>query len=224
MTDSPIIVNSGYGETQYSVIWLHGLGANGHDFEPIVEELNLPAQLAVRFILPHAPMMPVTINNGYVMHAWYDILAMDIGSQQDEAGIRESQQLVKLMIEDQIEQGIASERIVLAGFSQGGAVILQTGLRLDKPLAGLLALSTYLPLADTFAAEKSSANAHIPIFMAHGDSDPVVRPELAYRSRSLLEKYGYQLQWQEYSGMQHGVCEQEITHIRDWLLKVLKVE
>lgn len=222
MADSPVVVNTGAGEARYCVIWLHGLGADGHDFEPIVQELNLPADLAIRFIFPHAPMMPVTINNGYVMRAWYDILAMDIGSRQDEAGVRQSQQQVKQLIDQQITEGIPSERIVLAGFSQGGAVILQTGLRLHKPLAGLMALSTYLPLADSFAAEKTAENAQVPIFMAHGDSDPVVKPELAYRARSLLERQGYEVEWQEYAGMEHGVCAQEITHIRQWLLKVFR--
>lgn len=224
MSDLPIIINTGQGEAEYCVIWLHGLGADGHDFEPIVQELNLPASLALRFIFPHAPMIPVTINNGYVMRAWYDILAMDIGSAQDEAGIRQSQQLLQHMIEQQIEQGIPSERIVLAGFSQGGAVILQTGLRLNKALAGLMALSTYLPLADSLENEKAEQNANTPIFMAHGDSDPVVRPELAYRSRSRLEQQGYSVQWQEYAGMQHSVCAEEIAHIRAWLLKVFKEE
>jgi phospholipase/carboxylesterase len=222
MGDSPIIINQGTGEAQYCVIWLHGLGADGHDFEPIVQELNLPADLAIRFIFPHAPMIPVTINNGYVMRAWYDIYAMDIGSRQDEAGIRKSQQYINQMIDQQIADGIPSERIVLAGFSQGGAIVLQTGLRLDKPLAGLMALSTYLPLADSFEAEKTSHNAQTPIFMAHGDSDPVVKPELAYRARSYLERQGYALEWQEYAGMQHGVCAQEISHIRQWLMKIFK--
>ncbi len=223
MGDSPVIINSGTGSVQYCVIWLHGLGADGHDFEPIVQELNLPADIAIRFIFPHAPMMPVTINNGYVMRAWYDIFAMDIGSRQDEVGVRQSQLYVKQMIDQQIADGIPSERMVLAGFSQGGAIILQTGLRLDKPLAGLMALSTYLPLVDSFEAEKTLHNAHTPIFMAHGDSDPVVKPELAYRARSYLERQGYAVEWQEYAGMQHGVCAQEIDHIRQWLLKVFKV-
>jgi phospholipase/carboxylesterase len=224
MSDSPITINTGKGEALYCVIWLHGLGADGHDFEPIVKELNLPNDLAIRFIFPHAPMMPVTINNGYVMRAWYDILAMDIGSRQDEAGVRQSQQFVNQMIEQQIAQGIPGERIVLAGFSQGGAVILQAGLRLDIPLAGLMALSTYLPLADSFEAEKTLQNEKISIFMGHGDSDPVVKPELAYRARSFLEREGYAIEWHEYAGMQHGVCAQEIAHIRKWLLKVFKVE
>lgn len=222
MSNGSVTINTGDGEPRYCVIWLHGLGADGHDFEPIVGELNLPSELAIRFIFPHAPMIPVTINNGYVMRAWYDILAMDIGSQQDEKGVRESQQFVADLIDHQIAIGIPSERIVLAGFSQGGAIILQTGLRLEKKLAGLMALSTYLPLADSFEAERTSHNAQTSIFMAHGDQDPVVIPELAYRSRSRLEQAGYSVEWHEYAGMQHGVCETEISHIRAWLLKVFR--
>lgn len=221
MSDLPIIVETGDSEPDSCVIWLHGLGADGFDFKPIVNELNLPPGLAIRFVFPHAPMMPVTINNGYVMRAWYDILALDIGSRQDDAGVRESQLSVESMIAAQIEQGIPGERIVLAGFSQGGAVILQTGLRFDKPLAGLMALSCYLPLHDSLAKEKSAQNASVPIFMAHGDSDPVVRPELAYASRSRLEKHGYSVEWHEYPGMQHSVCAEEIHHISQWLQKVL---
>lgn len=221
MSDLPIIVESRQSEPDCCVIWLHGLGADGFDFKPIVNELGLPPSLSIRFIFPHAPMMPVSINNGYVMRAWYDIMAVDIGSRQDEAGIRESQEALEKMIEEQIEQGIPSKRIVLAGFSQGGAVILQTGLRFDKPLAGLMALSCYLPLHDSLATEKSEQNASVSIFMAHGDSDPVVRPELAYVSRSRLENQGYQLEWHEYRGMQHSVCAEEIDHISRWLQKIL---
>ena len=221
MADSPLIIRSGSGEARYCVIWLHGLGADGHDFESIVPELNLPSSLAVKFIFPHAPMIPVSINNGYIMRAWYDIRSMDIGSEQDEAGIRLSQQWLEGLINEQIGEGFSSQNIVLAGFSQGGAVILQTGLRFHLPLAGLLALSTYLPLANSLEDEKHSANQQVPIFMAHGDSDPVVRPELAYLSRSRLEQQGYKLEWQEYRGMQHGLCLQEIRHISAWQQQVL---
>ena len=221
MNEAPIVIESAQGEADSCVIWLHGLGADGHDFEGIVPALQLPPELAVKFIFPHAPMMPVTINNGYVMRAWYDILAMDIGSRQDEDGVRKSAQWVAELIEQQIAAGIASERIVLAGFSQGGAVILHAGLRFDKPLAGLMALSTYLPLADTLEKEKSAANQSVSIFMAHGDSDPVVKPELAYLSRARLEQQGYALEWHEYRALQHGVSEQEIGDISRWLQKVL---
>ena len=223
MTDTPIVMQSGNGEPDRCVIWLHGLGADGHDFEPIVPELQLPDRHAVRFIFPHAPMMPVTINGGYIMRAWYDIKGVDIGSQQDESGIRSSQQYVVDLLHQQITQGIDSTRIVLAGFSQGGAIILHTGLRFEKPLAGLMALSTYLPLAQTLADEHNEHNALVPIFMAHGDSDPVIQPELAYLSRSRLEQQGYPLQWHEYRGMQHSVCAQEIADIRQWLIQVLEL-
>ena len=222
MNEAPIELSSGRGKPQNCVIWLHGLGADGHDFEGIVPALQLPPSLAIKFIFPHAPMIPVTINNGYVMRAWYDILGMDIGSQQDEAGIRQSQQALAQMIDQQVESGFAPERIVLAGFSQGGAIVLQTGLRYPQRLAGLMALSTYLPLADTLQAEKSPLNQNIPIFMAHGDSDPVVRPELAYLSRARLEQQGYALEWHEYRAMQHGVNEQEIGDISRWLQKILQ--
>ncbi len=221
MSDVPVIVQTGQAEPDSCVLWLHGLGADGYDFQPIVPELRLPSDLVVRFIFPHAPMMPVTINGGYVMRAWYDILAMDIGSKQDENGIRASQQSLQTMIADQIAQGIPSERIVLAGFSQGGAVILQTGLRFDQPLAGLMALSSYLPLAESLEQERNACNAAIPIFYGHGDSDPVVSPGLAYRSRSRLEQLGYSLEWHEYPGMQHSVCPEEIGHISRWLQQVL---
>ena len=203
------------------VIWLHGLGADGHDFEPVVAELNLPASLAVRFLFPHAPMMPVTINNGYVMRAWYDILAMDIGSAQDEAGIRRSQAAVDTMIRQQVDAGIRSERIVLAGFSQGGAIILQTGLRCDLPLAGLMALSTYLPLADSLEQERVDANRHVPIFYGHGSQDPVVPLALADLSSTRLRQQGYKLEWHEYPGLQHGVNLDEIGDISRWLQRVL---
>lgn len=221
MTDFPIIIHCGQGEPDGCVIWLHGLGADGHDFEPIVSELNLPQALSVRFIFPHAPMIPVTINNGYIMRAWYDIMAMDIDSKQDETGILRSQSLLQDLINQQVSQGIPSQRIVLAGFSQGGSIILQTGLRFNQPLAGLMALSSYLPLADTLDVEKSQQNSAVPIFMAHGDSDPVVRPELAYRSRSQLERCGYALEWHEYTAMQHSVSAQEIADISRWLQQLL---
>jgi len=219
--DTPVIIESGKGEADCCVIWLHGLGADGHDFESIVPELRLPASLKVKFIFPHAPMIPVTINNGYIMRAWYDIRSMDIGSAQDEAGIRSSQQWLEELVRHQIAAGFSSRKIVLAGFSQGGAIILQTGLRFDQPLAGLMALSTYLPLAETLEHEKAGVNQKVPIFMAHGDSDPVVRPELAYRSRSKLEQQGYTLNWHEFRGMQHGLSMPEIEHISQWLQQVL---
>ncbi len=223
MTDAPIIMQTGQSDPDRCVIWLHGLGADGHDFEPIVAELRLPQTHNLRFIFPHAPMIPVTINGGYIMRAWYDIRAMDIGSEQDEEGIRQSQQYLQDLLHQQIAQGIDSTRILLAGFSQGGAIILQTGLRFDQPLAGLMALSTYLPLADTLQYEANQHNAQVPIFMAHGDSDPVVQPPLAQLSRDRLQRMDYPLEWHEYRGMQHSVCPQEIIDIRNWLIEVLEL-
>lgn len=217
MSDSPIIVETGSNPPDSCVIWLHGLGADGHDFEAIVPELGLSPDLNVRFVFPHAPMIPVTINQGFVMRAWYDITTADIAQREDEAGIRASQALLVDMIEAQIEQGIDSSRIVLAGFSQGGVIALQTGLRFDKPLAGIMALSTYLPLAESLADEKSKANESIPVFLAHGSADPVIPVDLAYRTRGHLEKQGYHPSWFEYDGMQHSVCAQEIENMSGWL-------
>ena len=224
MSDSPIVVDTGSNPPDSCVIWLHGLGADGHDFEPIVPELGLNPDLNIRFVFPHAPMIPVTINQGFVMRAWYDIAAADIAARQDETGIRASQALLVGMINDQIEQGIDSNRIVLAGFSQGGVIALQTGLRFDKPLAGIMALSTYLPLAETLADEKSAANAKLPIFLAHGSADAVIPVDLAYRTRGHLEKQGYQPTWFEYDGMAHSVCADEIDDMSRWLESVLKAE
>jgi phospholipase/carboxylesterase len=199
---------------QLAVIWMHGLGADGHDFEPIVPELRLG--IPVRFVFPHAPMRPVTINGGMAMRAWYDILGFDRHAQEDVAGIRASAIAVGELIEREIERGIPSERIVLAGFSQGGAVALQTALREPRPLAGVLALSTYLPLAASLASERSAANAGVPIFMAHGTSDSVLPFSLGESSRRALEALGYVVDWRSYS-MAHSVCLEEIGAIGAWL-------
>ena len=203
-----------------SVIWLHGLGADGRDFVPIVPELRLPSDLAIRFVFPHAPHRPVTINRGYVMRAWYDIAETEFGRQEDEAGIRESEQTVRGLIQRETERGIASERIVLAGFSQGGAVVLHTGLRLPQRLAGILALSTYLPLADTLKAEAHPANDDVPIFMAHGTDDPIIPLALGESSADLLTRRGANLEWRTYE-MEHSVCLDEIQDIAGWLTRVL---
>jgi phospholipase/carboxylesterase len=202
-----------------AVIWLHGLGADGHDFEPVVPELRLPPQLRVRFVFPHAPVRPVTINMGMPMRAWYDILQMG-GSQEDEAGIRASQALLQALIEREKVRGVDPRRIVLAGFSQGGAIVLQTGLRYAERLAGILALSTYLPLAGKLAAERSAANRDLPVFMAHGTHDPMIGIPRARESRAALEILGYPVQWQEYA-MAHSVCGEEIADIAAWLLRLL---
>jgi len=221
MADEPLVINTGVHKPDACVIWLHGLGADGHDFEPIVPELRLDPGLNLRFLFPHAPMMPVTINQGFVMRAWYDIRGADIDAEPDEKGIRASAELVGELIDSQIEEGIAPERIVLAGFSQGGAIVLQAGLRYPARLAGIMALSTYLPLAESLAAEKSEDNADTAIFLAHGSADPVVPLALAHASHKQLDQQGYSVEGHEYSGLAHGVSEQEIFHIAEWLEKVL---
>ena len=200
-----------------TVIWMHGLGADGNDFVPVIKELGLPDNLPLRFIFPHAPLRPVTINAGHVMRAWYDIIEISsVERKIDEAGIRESQRAIEALIEREISRGIAANRIVLAGFSQGGAVALQTGLRYSLGLAGILALSTYLPLVSTLAAEASSANRHIAIFMAHGDQDTVIPIAIAENSFKELGRLGYKADWHEYP-MAHSVSSAEIENIGRWL-------
>jgi phospholipase/carboxylesterase len=204
----------------YSVIWLHGLGADGHDFEPIVDELDFSNKRRTRFIFPHAPARPVTLNNGYVMPAWYDIVAIDGRAPDDEEGIRTSQQHVIDLIRNENAIGVESSQIVLAGFSQGGAVVLQTALRYESPLAGLLALSTYLPLGASLQEEARDENKHIPIMMAHGEYDPVVPIQLAQQSKQRLFEAGYSVEWKTYP-MEHSICPQEIDDINRWFEKVL---
>jgi len=199
-----------------AVIWLHGLGADGFDFVPIVSELRLPESLPVRFIFPHATPRPVTINNGFVMRAWYDIKGFGPERPEDEAGIRESEGVVRQYMEQQIAQGIAADRIILAGFSQGGAIALQTGLRYPQRLAGIMALSTYLPLRATVAQEASQANRDVPILMCHGTYDPVVVPQMGEMSRDILRGLGYSIEWHSYP-MEHSVCMDEIADISRWL-------
>ena len=203
-----------------SVIWLHGLGADGHDFEPIVPELDLPDSLPVRFVFPHAPMQPVTINGGAVMRAWYDVYGLQGVRREDAAGVRASQAAVEELLARETKRGIPASRLVLAGFSQGGAIALQTGLRHPERLAGIMALSTYLPVADTLAAEASAANRDVPIFMAHGLHDPLIPIERAQMSRKLLESAGYRVEWHDYP-MEHSVCAEEIADISSWLRRVL---
>ena len=221
MVDSPLFIETGSQPPDSCVIWLHGLGADGHDFEPIVPELRLDPGLNIRFIFPHAPMIPVTINQGFVMRAWYDIRENRIEAEQDEAGIRQSAQALVQLIEEQVESGIATERMVLAGFSQGGAIALFTALRYPRQLAGAMVLSSYMPLSQSLEAEKNEANSGMPIFLAHGSEDPVVPVELAYRTHSQLEQQGYTLNWHEYSGMAHSVSAQEIYDIAEWLQQTL---
>ncbi|MBC7498999.1 MAG: dienelactone hydrolase family protein [Herminiimonas sp.] len=207
-------------EPTVAIIWMHGLGADGADFVPIVRELDLTGCPGIRFIFPHAPTMPVTINNGYVMRAWYDILGTDIARTEDEAGLRQAQQSVEQLIEREKSRGIPAARIVLAGFSQGCAMAIQTGLRHPETLAGLLCLSGYVPLASAVAAERSAANQNTPIFMAHGRSDQVIPIDRAEKSRDLLQAVGYAVEWHEYR-MQHSVCEEEVDDISTWLRRIL---
>ena len=203
-----------------SVVWLHGLGADGNDFVPIVPELKLPASLPVRFIFPHAPVRSVTINNGMRMRAWYDIAAADLNRRADLAGVRESQAQLEALIERENARGMRPARIVVAGFSQGGAIALYAGLRHAERLAGIMALSSYLIAPDRLAVESSPANRDVPIFMAHGTADPVVRYEWGEASKRMLEAAGYRIEWHSYR-MQHSVCLEEIEAIGAWLRKVL---
>jgi phospholipase/carboxylesterase len=212
-----IEIESGRGAPDAAVIWLHGLGADGHDFEPIVPELRLAPTTRVRFIFPHAPVQPVTINGGLAMRAWYDITN---DGRQDAAGIRASQQRVEALVAREKARGIGLRRTILAGFSQGGAIVLHTGVRQGERLAGILALSTYLPLADTVAAEAQPANRDVPIFMAHGGQDPLIPLARAAASRDALAALGYQVEWHEYP-MPHSVCAEEIRDIGAWLTRIL---
>jgi phospholipase/carboxylesterase len=203
-----------------AVIWLHGLGADCHDFEPLVPEIVPRRERAWRFVFPNAPVRPVTINNGMSMRAWYDIVGFDRLAAEDAAGFRDTDARIGELIENQVERGIPVGRIVLAGFSQGGAVSLYTGLRYRERLAGILALSCYLPLASTLAAECAPANAGAPIFMAHGLDDEVLPIRLGVDSRKQLEALGYDVEWHQYR-MGHSVCQPEVADIRAFLFRIL---
>jgi phospholipase/carboxylesterase len=205
---------------QAAVIWLHGLGADGNDFVPIVRELDLKGLPGVRFVFPHAKTMPVTINGGYVMRAWYDITGAELVRREDETGLRDSQLDVEALIAREKARGIPASRIVLAGFSQGCAMTLQTGLRHPEKLAGMLCLSGYLPLAEKVQHERTEESLDVPVFMAHGRQDPVVPFVRAQHSRDALAAMGYQVEWHEYP-MQHSVCLEEVQDISAWLRKVL---
>lgn len=202
-----------------AVIWLHGLGADGHDFEPIVPELRLPASKPVRFVFPNAPQRPVTINMGMRMRAWYDILQLG-GGPEDEAGIRASQAAIEGLIAAEVNRGVPRGKIVLAGFSQGGAIVLQTALRHPERLAGVMALSTYLPLQEKLEKERAAANSDLPIFMAHGQYDNMIGIDRAMRSRDALLALGYPVEWRDYP-MAHSVCPEEIADISAFLLRIL---
>jgi phospholipase/carboxylesterase len=203
---------------QHSIIWMHGLGADGEDFVPVAEEMSLP--VAVRYVFPHAPMMPVTINGGYVMRVWYDIAGQDIAARQDGAGIRTSREAIEALIAGERQRGIAAENIYLAGFSQGGAIALYTGLLHAARLGGILALSAYLPLAETLPGAGGAGAIPLPIFMAHGSNDPVVPYALGASSARRLLELGYRPEWHEYA-MPHSVCMEEIRDIEAWLGRCL---
>ena len=205
---------------EYCIIWMHGLGADGHDFTPIVPELGLAESPGVRFIFPHAPQQPVTINGGYVMRAWYDVLGLDLTDQQDREGIEESSKLIEQLLDEQIAKGIPADKIILAGFSQGGAMALHIGLRSSHKVAGIMALSTYLPLAKELPLQKAKESPP-PIFMAHGQFDPVVSINSGITSRDALINLGYKVTWKEYP-MEHSVFGQEIGDISHWLQTVIQ--
>jgi len=207
-----------------AVIWMHGLGADGNDFVPVVNELGLSGTPATRFVFPHAPMRPVTINNGHVMRAWYDVSLGDLEGKSrraDAVGVHESQEQINALIEREGKRGVAAGKIVLAGFSQGGAIALHAGLRYPDKLAGVMALSTYLPLADSLLQEAAAANKTTPIFMAHGTFDPVVPLMMGTGSMTFMASLGYRVEWKQYP-MQHSVCAEEIEDIAKWLKRILR--
>jgi len=203
-----------------AVIWLHGLGADGHDFEPIVPEIVRRGERAWRFVFPHAPVRPVTINGGMSMRAWYDIKGLDRQAAEDAVGFRDTDALVRQLIAQEGKRGIAAHRVVLAGFSQGGAVSLYTSVRFAETLAGVMALSCYFPRPDSFIAERAPANNATPIFMAHGQGDPVIALSMGVQSRNFLKAQGYAVEWHEYP-MAHAVCAAEVADIREFLFRVL---
>jgi len=203
-----------------AIIWMHGLGADANDFVPMLHELDLAGLPAIRFIFPNADTMPVTVNGGYVMRSWYDIVASDLGRQEDAAGLRASQAKVEALMAREKARGIPAERIILAGFSQGCAMTLQTGLRQPEKLAGMMCLSGYVPIADAAIKEHTAASLATPIFMVHGRMDPVIPVARAEQSRDLLKQLGYQVEWHDYP-MQHSLCQDEVVHISAWLKRVL---
>lgn len=202
-----------------AVIWLHGLGADGNDFVPIIDQLQLPSHLAIRFVFPHAPVRPITINQGYQMPGWYDISSLSIIDDEDEPGINESSAILRQLCEEQEATGIDASRIVVAGFSQGGAIALHCGVRYPKTLAGIMALSTYLAIPDALTRELSASAKDTPVFMAHGRQDDVVAFEYGQRSHEMLESAGLHVEWHDYD-MAHAVCPEQIMHIRLWLMSL----
>jgi phospholipase/carboxylesterase len=216
MSVLPTVEHETAANPAWSVIWLHGLGADGNDFAPIVPALAAPGWPALRFVFPHAPVRPVTANGGMAMRAWYDIYSFGALDQPDEPGIRASIAAVEALIGRERERGVPAGRIVLAGFSQGGAIALSAALRHREALAGVVALSTYLPLHESLAAERSEASAGLPVFWGHGSADPVVQIANGTASRDWLEELGYRVDWHTYP-MAHQVCPEEIADLRDWL-------
>jgi phospholipase/carboxylesterase len=220
--EKPLVVDTGNetGAAEAAVIWLHGLGADGNDFVPIVAELELPPALNIRFIFPHAPVRPITINQGYRMRGWFDVTSFDIAGRDDEAGIIQSTNALMTLCDEQVAAGIAAERIIVAGFSQGGAIALYAGLRYPQTLGGIMALSTFLPMQQRLQHEAADANRNTPIFMAHGLHDDIVALKFGIQTRTLLQQLGYQLQWHDYV-MGHSVCAEEIRDISSWLGSIL---
>ena len=223
--DTAETVEVGGGEKpDGTVIWLHGLGADGHDFEPIVAELDLDKQADLRFVFPHAPVRPVTINGGIPMRAWYDVMSLDRSGPQDEAGIRDSAETLKRLIEREHDRGVDYDRVVLAGFSQGGAIAMHTAMRFPEKLAGLMALSTWMPLEATIDGEvmqsPESQPRDLPVLMAHGSFDPMLPIAVGQHARDIMQKAGFDVQWHEFP-MAHAVCAEEIAEIRRWLLSIL---
>ncbi len=212
----PYVEHQPVGEHKATVIWLHGLGDSGNGFAPIVPELRLPDELGIRFIFPHAPVRPVTINGGMPMRAWYDIVSMDMDKRADLDGVKASAAQVQALIEAEIAAGIPSDKIILAGFSQGGVIATYLGPRFHQPLGGIMALSTYLCAGDRLASEANSANAHTPILMAHGEHDDVVPMALGLHAKATLEAQGMPVEWHQYP-MQHNVCGEEVARISAWL-------
>lgn len=222
--DTAETVEVGGGEKpDGTVIWLHGLGADGHDFEPIVAELDLDKQADLRFVFPHAPVRPVTINGGIPMRAWYDVMSLDRSGPQDEAGIRDSTETLKRLIEREHDRGVDYDRVVLAGFSQGGAIAMHTAMRFPEKLAGLMALSTWMPLEATIDGEvmqsPESQPRDLPVLMAHGSFDPMLPIAVGQHARDIMQKAGFNVQWHEFP-MAHAVCAEEIAEIRRWLLSI----
>jgi len=219
-TRLPAIISNPNTPIRSCVIWLHGLGASGDDFAPIVPQLDIQDELGIRFVFPHAPNIPISVNGGAVMPAWYDIHDADFSQRADKAGIEQSSSVIRDMINDEIACGIDPSKIVIAGFSQGGVIAINTGLLFPQTLAGIMALSTYVALRDTLPTATNSGHSKPPIFYAHGDVDPVIPIEYAESSRRFLEQAGYSVEWNSYP-MDHAVCAKEIRHIKDWLTKVL---